>query len=67
MKNKLVKSNTNKRVAGVIGGIAEYVGMKAVWLRIVFLIAMIASGFFPLIAIYVIMAVILPKSEQMLM
>jgi phage shock protein C len=67
MKNKLVKSSTNKRIAGVIGGIAEYVGIKAVWLRIVFVIAMVASGFFPLIAIYVIMAVILPKSEQMLM
>jgi phage shock protein C len=67
MKNKLVKSSTNKRVAGVIGGIAEYAGIKAVWLRIIFVIAMVASGFFPLIAIYVIMAVILPKSEQMLM
>ncbi len=45
---KFHRSNTNRRVAGVIGGIAEYLGWDANVMRIIYVIL---SLFFPWIFI----------------
>ena len=46
MKKKLYKSNSDKMLAGVLGGFAEYIGVDSTLVRLVYvLIAMFSAGF----------------------
>jgi len=38
MKNKLRKSSTDKSIAGVCGGIAEYFGISSLAVRLIFIL-----------------------------
>ncbi|RHW43347.1 PspC domain-containing protein [Neobacillus notoginsengisoli] len=38
MKNKLRKSSTDKSITGVCGGIAEYLGISSLAVRLIFII-----------------------------
>ena len=60
MNKQLYKSNENKMVAGVCGGIAEYFGIDPTLVRLgwVLLCAMGGSGFLA----YLISAVIIPRA-----
>lgn len=61
--NRLSKSS-NKVISGVLGGIAEYFGVNAIWLRIGFvLLAFIPGVFFTLLIIYIIASIIMPESD----
>lgn len=62
MKKKLYKSTTNKKIAGVCGGIAEYFGIDATWIRLAFcFIALFAGvGILP----YLVFAIVLPKDTS---
>ncbi|AZB44452.1 PspC domain-containing protein [Bacillus sp. FJAT-42376] len=57
---KLTRSRSNKKVAGVLGGIAERYGLNANLLRIIFLIALIpTSG--GLLFVYLLLVFLLSK------
>lgn len=56
---KLYRSSTNKKIAGVCGGLAEYFGISATVIRIVFVILLLPGGFPGLIP-YVVLWVIVP-------
>ena len=60
MEKKLYRSNRNKMLAGVCGGIAEYFNVDPTLIRIA-LVLFCAMGGSGLIA-YIIMAIIVPKS-----
>ncbi len=57
VKKKLTKSETNKRIAGVAGGIADYLGVDATVVRLLFVIFAIAGG--PGLIVYFIMALVM--------
>ena len=59
MEKRLYKSNTNKMVDGVCGGIAEYFGLDPTLVRLgwVLLCAAGCSGFLS----YIIAAVVIPR------
>ena len=60
MKKKLYKSNSDKMLAGVLGGFAEYIGVDSTLVRLVYvLIAMFSAGF-PGILFYIICALVIP-------
>lgn len=59
MMKKLYRSSTNKKIAGVCGGLAEYFGINATVVRIVFVILLLPGGFPGLIP-YLVLWVILP-------
>lgn len=59
MMKKLYRSSTNKKIAGVCGGLAEYFGISATVVRIVFVILLLPGGFPGLIP-YLVLWVILP-------
>jgi len=59
MAAKLRKSRTNKMLAGVCGGIAEYIGWDATIVRIIYLI-LIFSSFGTMVLFYFILALIMP-------
>lgn len=58
MPAKLKKSSTDKMLAGVCGGLAEYLGWDATIVRILFVILAFTYGF--AILAYFILAVVMP-------
>ena len=61
MKKKLYKSNTDKMICGVLGGIAEYLGIDATLARILYAALSFFSAGFPGIVIYIICAIVMPE------
>jgi len=59
-KRKLVKSATDKAVAGVCGGIGEYFGISSSVVRLLFIFTPVS------LLIYIILANSLPESPQYL-
>jgi phage shock protein C len=59
MTKKLKRSQTNRTLTGVCGGIAEYLNMDATVIRIIFVIATIV-GFGSPVLIYLILMFIMP-------
>ena len=59
---KLCKSNTNKKICGVCGGIAEYLNADPTLIRLAFLLvcALGGSG----IMAYIIAAIVMPESRE---
>ena len=59
---KLCKSNTNKKICGVCGGIAEYLNADPTLIRLAFVIvaAIAGSG----ILAYFVAALIMPEAED---
>ena len=62
MNKKLYKSNTNKLLEGVCGGIAEYFGIDPTIVRLAWVVfcALGGSG----ILAYIIAAIIIPSATQ---
>ena len=58
---KLCKSNTNKKICGVCGGIAEYLNADPTLIRLAFLLvcALGGSG----IVAYIIAALVMPEAQ----
>ncbi|MEM7118133.1 MAG: PspC domain-containing protein [Chloroflexota bacterium] len=56
------RSNTDKILAGVCGGLATYTNIDSVFIRLAFLILIFASGIG--LPIYLILWVIMPTSDQ---
>lgn len=59
----LKRSNKDKIVAGVCGGIAEYFNLDPTIVRIGYVLVSILSVAFPGIIAYIILWVIVPKSD----
>ena len=62
-KQKLTKSN-NKVLAGVCGGIAEFLGCDYTLVRMLYLIIAIISAAFPGILVYIILWIIMPPANN---
>ncbi|WP_367106285.1 PspC domain-containing protein [uncultured Psychrobacter sp.] len=59
---KLHRSQNHRIIAGVMGGIAEYVGWSPTWVRILFFIISSLSVAVPGILIYIILWLVMPKA-----
>lgn len=60
-QKRLTLSQTDKKLAGVCGGLAEYFEMDSTMVRIIFVVAVLGFGFGVLP--YIILWLVLPKSE----
>jgi phage shock protein C len=58
-RQALRRSKSNRIVAGVCGGLAEFFGISSFWFRLAFFIALIPGGV-PGVLIYLIMMIIMP-------
>ena len=64
MKNKkLYRSATDKKIAGVCGGLAEYLEIDATVIRLIFLV-MLVFGIAPIVLVYLIMWIIMPEPPE---
>lgn len=59
---KLTKSATDRRWAGVAGGIAEYFEVDSTLVRLLFVLLSLAGG--PGLLLYIVLAIVLPKSDD---
>ena len=59
---RLTRSATDKKLAGVCGGIAEYFGVDSTIIRLVF--ALLVVGWGTGIAAYIVAALVLPEAEK---
>ena len=59
-KRKLKKSASNKMVAGVCGGIADYFDFDPTLVRVGYILLTLISTGFPGILVYIILAFVMP-------
>ena len=59
-KQPLRRSKSNRMIAGVCGGLAEFFGISSFWFRLAFVIALIPGGI-PGILAYVLIWMIVPS------
>lgn len=61
---KLHRSQNNRIIAGVMGGVAEYLGWSPTWTRVLFVIVSSLSVAVPGILIYIILWIVMPKATS---
>jgi phage shock protein C len=57
---KLTRSETDKRLAGVCGGLAEYFGIDPVLVRIAFVVLAVMG---PGILLYIVLWIVMPRGQ----
>lgn len=60
-----LKRSSDKMIAGVCGGIAEWLGWDPTLVRIGYVLLSIFSAAFPGILIYIILWVVMPKDNSL--
>jgi phage shock protein PspC (stress-responsive transcriptional regulator) len=61
---RLTLSQTNKKLSGLCGGIAEYAGVDATVIRLIVLVGTLLTGVLPGLFIYAAASVIVPKAGE---
>ena len=61
---KLHRSQNNRMIAGVMGGIAEYVGWSPMWVRLLFVVISSLSAAVPGILIYIVLWIVMPNASN---
>ncbi len=64
MQKKLYRSETNKMIAGLCGGIAEYFSVDATAIRLAWLLIVIFTGVFPGVIAYILALFIVPLAPR---
>lgn len=60
-RNPLRRSTQHRIIAGVCGGIADWLGWSPTLVRVLYVLASIASAGFPGLLVYVILWIAMPK------
>jgi phage shock protein C len=60
----LQRSRSNKVVAGVCGGIADWLGWDPTIVRVLYVVVSVASAAFPGILVYLLLWVLMPKAPS---
>lgn len=60
---KLYRSRTDKKIAGVCGGLGEYMGVDATVLRVAFVLLALPGGL-PGILLYLILWLVMPEGPS---
>ncbi len=63
-ERKLMRSRKHRIIAGVCGGIAEYLEVGTTVVRVVYVIASIFSAIFPGFLAYIILAFLMPLPDR---
>lgn len=58
----LYRSRRYAMIAGVCGGIAEWLGWSPTWVRILYVLVSVLSVAFPGIIVYIILWIVMPKA-----
>ena len=61
VQKSLRRSRTNRMIGGVVGGLAQYIGMDPVLARVLYVLISVFSAAFPGILVYLILWVVIPE------
>ena len=61
---KLYRSQTDKKIAGIFGGLGEIFSIDPTLLRLAFVFIGLATGIIPVLVAYLVGWVIIPKGEN---
>lgn len=61
---RLFRDADDKWIGGVLSGLAAYVGMEALWARIIFIILLFPLSFGALFPVYILLWILIPKAES---
>jgi len=61
---RLYKSEDDKKLSGVCGGIGEYVNVDPTAIRVVYVIITLLTGVLPGIIAYIALAIIMPTKKE---
>ena len=59
----LRRSRTNRQIAGVVGGLAEYFRVDPTLLRVIYVVGSIVSAAFPGVLVYGLLWLLIPEAE----
>lgn len=60
----LRRSRRNRLLAGVCGGLAEWLGWDATLVRILYVVVSVLSAAFPGILVYLVLWILMPRAES---
>ena len=60
-RKSLRRSRSNRMIGGVVGGLADYIGMDPVLARVLYVLISVFSAAFPGILVYLILWVVVPE------
>lgn len=60
-ERRLRRSRTNRMIAGVVGGIAEYLDVDPTVARVVFILVSVLSAAFPGMLVYLLLWLVIPE------
>lgn len=60
-RGRLTKSSTDRKIAGVCGGLAEYFDMDPTLVRAGYILLSLISAAFPGFIVYIILAFVMPE------
>ncbi len=63
MRKPLRRSRSNRMIAGVVGGLAEYWSVDPTLARVIFVVASILSAAFPGTIVYIILWLVIPEGD----
>lgn len=58
----LYRSRRHRILAGVCGGLADWLGWRPTWVRLLYFLLSVLSAGFPGILVYVILWIVIPKA-----
>lgn len=61
---RLTRSRNDRMLAGVCGGVSEYLNMDPTLVRVLVAALAVFTGFFPVVVIYLIMMLVLPEAKS---
>ncbi len=64
VQKKLYRSQSNKIISGILGGIGEYLEIDPSVVRVIFILVTCLTGFVPGIIFYFIALFVVPQREQ---
>ncbi len=63
-RKRLYRSESDRKIAGVLGGLSDYLGVDPSLVRIAYAVLTILTGFVPGIFLYLLMAFIVPAEPE---
>jgi phage shock protein C len=63
-RKRLYRSESDRMIAGVLGGLAEYLRVEPSLTRIGYVVLTVLTGFFPGIFLYLVMMLIVPSEPE---
>ena len=64
MTKRLYRSRNNVMVAGVLAGVAEYFDHDPTLWRLAFVLALVLTGIFPFVLIYILACIVMPVAPD---